>query len=483
MAKVSVNIKKLRSDRGMTQDMLAEKINVTRQTVSSWENGRTQPDIDMLELLADAFGTEIEELIYGEKRKIGLEAPKTDKHKIMNIVFATLGSLLTATGLIIILVSFWDRIPEIFLAALSFLPLIAGGIAALWVYGKKKDSIAWTEGACVMWCAGLFSTTALVCSMFSVNVDISILFTALALLTLPVAYIMNTLFPLTAYFFIVTYLIISFPLNLKAANLIPITVGLILYILGIFRIKKMNNADARHKFAVWIAIISACVVLFFKGLDTADRGEAAVLCMIFGVLAGLYAADREGDFPYPFRYIAVPSVAALFSFLCFVSDDVIGMCNYYPHSDVNLLNPGNAPFVSAVALIAGIIYGRKNNPFSKEKKAFIICSAVGSALCAAGSILAEYYTDDTETAVSVITIILSLAVSITLIAAGIKKAKLLTVNLGLVMICVIIFATFIMGKFDVVYGGIACVVMGLVLLFINFRLSKMFKAKEAEKNA
>ena len=159
MAKVSGNIKKLRSDRGMTQDMLAEKINVTRQTVSSWENGRTQPDIDMLELLADAFGTEIEELIYGEKRKIGLEAPKTDKHKIMNIVFATLGSLLTATGLIIILVSFWDRIPEIFLAALSFLPLIAGGAAALWVYGRKKDSIAWTEGACVMWCAGLFSTT------------------------------------------------------------------------------------------------------------------------------------------------------------------------------------------------------------------------------------------------------------------------------------------------------------------------------------
>ena len=482
MAKVSGNIKKLRSDRGMTQDMLAEKINVTRQTVSSWENGRTQPDIDMLELLADAFGTEIEELIYGEKRKIGLEAPKTDKHKIMNIVFATLGSLLTATGLIIILVSFWDRIPEIFLAALSFLPLIAGGIAALWVYGKKKDSIAWTEGACVMWCAGLFSTTALVCSMFSVSIDISILFTALALLTLPVAYIMNTLFPLTAYFFIVAYLLISFPLNMKAANLIPLSVGAILYILGLIRIKKTDTSDPRHKFSVWVAIVSSCIILYFHGINSSDRGEAALLCMIFGVLAGFYAADREGDFPYPFRYVTVPSIAAAFSLLCFNAESWIGKPHYLPHAE-NLLNPGIAPFISAAALIAGIIYGRKNSVQSKEKKVFIICSAVASAVCTFSSIFAEYFTETTEIIVTAIIIILSLTVSISLITAGIRKVKLLTVNLGLIMICLIIYATLIIGRFDVVYGGIACVIMGLVLLFINFRLSKIFKAKEVGKNA
>ena len=68
MAKVSKNIKKLRTDKKMTQDALAEKINVTRQTISSWENDRTQPDIDMLVLLANAFDIGVEELIYGEKR-------------------------------------------------------------------------------------------------------------------------------------------------------------------------------------------------------------------------------------------------------------------------------------------------------------------------------------------------------------------------------------------------------------------------------
>ena len=136
MAKVSKNIKKLRAEKNLTQDALAEKINVTRQTISSWENGRTLPDIDMLELLSSALEVGIEEIIYGEKKNIGLEPPKNDKRKqkLMSIVFATLGSLLTATGLIIILVSFWDDIPEFFLAALSFLPLIIGGTIAAWAY-------------------------------------------------------------------------------------------------------------------------------------------------------------------------------------------------------------------------------------------------------------------------------------------------------------------------------------------------------------
>ena len=92
MAKISKNIKRLRAEKNLTQDSLAEKLCITRQAVSSWENDRTQPDIDMLELLSTALNTGIEELIYGEKRNIGLEAPKTDKQKIMNIVFATLGS-------------------------------------------------------------------------------------------------------------------------------------------------------------------------------------------------------------------------------------------------------------------------------------------------------------------------------------------------------------------------------------------------------
>lgn len=62
---VGKNIVKLRKEQGMSQEQLAQKIHVTRQAVSNWETGRSQPDLDMLETLASAFGTDILVVIYG----------------------------------------------------------------------------------------------------------------------------------------------------------------------------------------------------------------------------------------------------------------------------------------------------------------------------------------------------------------------------------------------------------------------------------
>ena len=41
------NLKKIRKDKGYTQEILAEKLNVVRQTVSKWEKGLSLPDVDL----------------------------------------------------------------------------------------------------------------------------------------------------------------------------------------------------------------------------------------------------------------------------------------------------------------------------------------------------------------------------------------------------------------------------------------------------
>lgn len=66
---VSNSIKKLREEKGMTQDELAEQLNVTRQAVSSWETGKTQPDIETLTRLAEIFDVSVERIIYGKESK------------------------------------------------------------------------------------------------------------------------------------------------------------------------------------------------------------------------------------------------------------------------------------------------------------------------------------------------------------------------------------------------------------------------------
>lgn len=65
MASVGKNIKLLRTSKNMTQDELAEKLFVSRQTVSNYETGKSKPDIDMLVKIAEAFGTDPNSLIYG----------------------------------------------------------------------------------------------------------------------------------------------------------------------------------------------------------------------------------------------------------------------------------------------------------------------------------------------------------------------------------------------------------------------------------
>lgn len=57
------NIKSFRKAKGLSQEELAIKLNVVRQTVSKWENGLSVPDSAMLISLADALGTSVSTLL------------------------------------------------------------------------------------------------------------------------------------------------------------------------------------------------------------------------------------------------------------------------------------------------------------------------------------------------------------------------------------------------------------------------------------
>ena len=74
MRQIGKNIKKYRAQMGMTQDQLAEKLHVTRQAVSNWENGKTQPSIETLTAMGELFGVSVEMLIYGKTGKMPLPA-------------------------------------------------------------------------------------------------------------------------------------------------------------------------------------------------------------------------------------------------------------------------------------------------------------------------------------------------------------------------------------------------------------------------
>ena len=57
------NLRKLRKEKNLTQEALAECLNVSAQTVSKWENGASMPDISLLPLLADYFQVSVDSLL------------------------------------------------------------------------------------------------------------------------------------------------------------------------------------------------------------------------------------------------------------------------------------------------------------------------------------------------------------------------------------------------------------------------------------
>ncbi len=73
---VGSNIRRLRTEKGVTQEQLARAMNITCASVSKWERGDSYPDISLLQPLAFYFGVTLDELMGYDKEKIQEEIDK-----------------------------------------------------------------------------------------------------------------------------------------------------------------------------------------------------------------------------------------------------------------------------------------------------------------------------------------------------------------------------------------------------------------------
>lgn len=75
------NLVQMRKALQMTQEDIADKLGVTRQSVAKWESGETVPDLDKCKLLADTFGVSLDDLAnYESDENFGLGVSPKGKH-------------------------------------------------------------------------------------------------------------------------------------------------------------------------------------------------------------------------------------------------------------------------------------------------------------------------------------------------------------------------------------------------------------------
>ena len=93
----------MRNEKNLSQEQLAEKLNVTRQTISNWENGKFYPDIDSLVNLSKFFNVSLDVLLGYDDKVLDYLKDSTDIVKSnKNILYAVLLNILLIIAFIIV---------------------------------------------------------------------------------------------------------------------------------------------------------------------------------------------------------------------------------------------------------------------------------------------------------------------------------------------------------------------------------------------
>ncbi|MBQ9658827.1 MAG: helix-turn-helix transcriptional regulator [Clostridia bacterium] len=143
-------IKNYRSKLSLSQEVLAEKIYVSRQTISNWENDKSYPDVHSLILLSEVFNTSIDNLIKGDVEVMKEQVKKEERKEFEKLsqVYAILFLILILTP--IPLAHFFNYIGIIVWIVI----FVAAMYVAILLEKKKKqfniqtykEIIAFTEG-------------------------------------------------------------------------------------------------------------------------------------------------------------------------------------------------------------------------------------------------------------------------------------------------------------------------------------------------
>ncbi|MBQ6163156.1 MAG: DUF2157 domain-containing protein [Clostridia bacterium] len=475
MAKISGNIRRFRNEKNMTQARLAELLFVTRQTVSSWETGRTQPDIEMLTALAEALDVRIEELIYGRRNRVSRGADDPGSRKLIHIVLAALGALFLVAGVLVIFIYLYDYIPEAVKRAAVFLPTLAGAAFGVWVFIKKKDSAAFREAACVAWGLGMFVTNGLVSKYTVGSAGYANLLLIDALMLVPLTLIFDAFVPIAAAAVTSGYFIgytadRYWYLNAWSDRLI-LTAALAGFLLLIIYRTYRGKLDPQQKFlARWVCVLDVPAAGFLLGAIFSNDPELLLPTVPIAFFLSLYLADRGDKTEFPTRTVGEIGMA-----VCAAATGI------YAAADGSFdIRPGSVEWLEYLPVyaltLAMLVFalrrgGRGRRP---TNDLLVAIGAGGVLLCGT---LDWYYLSF----LLLFTIPFAYLMMLTQLISGVRKASLARLNLGLVPICVTTAGILIAADLGELPNGVMLILLGGALIAVNAAMAKRFGKIKAQK--
>lgn len=143
----SKQLKKYREQYKFSQEELAEKIYVTRQTISKWENDKSYPDIHNLVSLSILFDISLDELVKGDvdtMRQV-VAKEKMDTYAKMMALFSLLALIVGVPSVIIF--GWWGFVPmTVFLLGSMYYALVIEKFKKQYDIKTYKEIIAFSDG-------------------------------------------------------------------------------------------------------------------------------------------------------------------------------------------------------------------------------------------------------------------------------------------------------------------------------------------------
>lgn len=136
---IEKKLKNARVQAGLTQEQVAEKVMVSRQTISNWENGKSLPDIVSIIKLSDLYQISIDDLLKGDKKMTDKIEKDVKVAKSNKRLIVTTALILLVVGIVYSVSTFVGGAFYGFCASAIHWVILGIGVAFGVTYMSQKD--------------------------------------------------------------------------------------------------------------------------------------------------------------------------------------------------------------------------------------------------------------------------------------------------------------------------------------------------------
>lgn len=377
------------------------------------------------------------------------------------IVFGILGSLLIGLGIVLIIAHNWDNLSKAIKLIIGFLPLLTGQVVAAFVLIKKREAVAWREGAATFIFLAIAVSISIVSQVYNIEGDLKGFLFIWMCLALPVVYVLRSsvasllfISGITWYACEVGYF--NYPYNNAPAYWVLLSLILPFYYLEFIQKNLKNNFFYFHS---WALALSVTICL---GLLADDRGELimiAYMSLFSGYVLMSQLKPFETGRVLSNAYLVMGSVGTIVLLLALSFDWYWDDLN-----DIKSTTSITPIVVSAVVTLLSIallllaLRTKKWSELNSKSYAFLVFIAlflIGSRIPSFSQVLVNF---------------LILVLAVRTIRDGAEQNHLGILNYGLLIITALICCRFFDTDFSFVMRGLLFIAIGAGFFVTNYYL-------------